>query len=106
MQDLLVEAKNVTVTDEELNKEIQYYIDELGYKDKKDVLDTMPEEENPFRITVYQSDDSIIKRYKDSESRIKLEIVQNRAGLAAALKAREKAEKVAVLERNDELGGI
>ena len=28
------------------------------------------------------------------------------AGLAAALKAREKAEKVAVLERNDELGGI
>ena len=45
VQDLLVEAKNVTVTDEELNKEIQYYIDELGYKDKKDVLDTMPEEE-------------------------------------------------------------
>lgn len=28
------------------------------------------------------------------------------AGLAAALKAREKVEKVAVLERNDELGGI
>ena len=28
------------------------------------------------------------------------------AGLAAALKAREKAEKVAVLERNEELGGI
>ena len=28
------------------------------------------------------------------------------AGLAAALKAREKAEKVAVIERNDELGGI
>ena len=28
------------------------------------------------------------------------------AGLAAALKAREKAEKVAELERNDELGGI
>ena len=28
------------------------------------------------------------------------------AGLAAALKAREKADKVAVLERNDELGGI
>ena len=28
------------------------------------------------------------------------------AGLAAALKAREKAEKVAVLERNDKLGGI
>ena len=28
------------------------------------------------------------------------------AGLAAALKAREKAEKVAILERNDELGGI
>ena len=28
-----------------MNKEIQYYIDELGYKDKKDVLDTMPEEE-------------------------------------------------------------
>lgn len=28
------------------------------------------------------------------------------AGLAAALKAREKAEKVAVLERNNELGGI
>ncbi len=28
------------------------------------------------------------------------------AGLAAALKAREKAEKVDVLERNDELGGI
>ena len=28
------------------------------------------------------------------------------AGLAAALKAREKAEKVAVLERNDELGGF
>lgn len=28
------------------------------------------------------------------------------AGLAAAIKAREKAEKVAVLERNDELGGI
>ena len=28
------------------------------------------------------------------------------AGLAAALKAREKAEKVAVRERNDELGGI
>ena len=27
------------------------------------------------------------------------------AGLAAALKAREKVEKVAVLERNDELGG-
>jgi len=45
VQDLLVEAKNVTVTDEELNKEIQYYIDELGYKDKKDVLDTMPEKE-------------------------------------------------------------
>jgi len=35
-----------------------------------------------------------------------LEIVQSRAGLAAALKAREKAEKVAVLGRNDELGGI
>ena len=28
------------------------------------------------------------------------------AGLAAALKARETVEKVAVLERNDELGGI
>ena len=28
------------------------------------------------------------------------------AGLAAELKAREKVEKVAVLERNDELGGI
>ncbi len=28
------------------------------------------------------------------------------AGLAAALKAREKAERVAILERNDELGGI
>ena len=28
------------------------------------------------------------------------------AGLAAALKAREKTEKVAILERNDELGGI
>ena len=28
------------------------------------------------------------------------------AGLAAALKAREKVEIVAVLERNDELGGI
>ena len=28
------------------------------------------------------------------------------AGLAAALKAREKTDKVAVLERNDELGGI
>ena len=28
------------------------------------------------------------------------------AGLAAALKAREKVEKVAVLQRNDELGGI
>ena len=36
----------------------------------------------------------------------KLEIVQSQTGLAAALKAREKAEKVAVLERNDELGGI
>lgn len=28
------------------------------------------------------------------------------AGLAAALKAREKVEKVAVLVRNDELGGF
>ena len=28
------------------------------------------------------------------------------AGLAAALKARESVKRVAVLERNDELGGI
>lgn len=45
VQDLLVEAKKVTVTDEEFDKEVQYYIDELGYKDKQDVLDTMSEEE-------------------------------------------------------------
>ena len=43
--ELCDENDNVINVDEELNKEIQYYIDELGYKDKKDVLDTMPEEE-------------------------------------------------------------
>lgn len=45
VQDLLVKAKNVQVTDEEFNKEVQYYIDELGYENKKDVLSTMSEEE-------------------------------------------------------------
>lgn len=44
VQDLLVKKEHIEITEKELNDEIQYYIDELGYKDKEDVLATQSEE--------------------------------------------------------------
>lgn len=45
VQDLLVEAENIEVTDEDVDEEIQYYIDQLGYESEEDVLETISEDE-------------------------------------------------------------
>lgn len=45
VQDLLLKENKVEVTDADIEKEIKYYIDELGYENKKAVLEAIPEEE-------------------------------------------------------------
>lgn len=35
VQDLLLKENSIEITDADVDEEIQYYIDELGYKDKK-----------------------------------------------------------------------
>ena len=37
VQDLLLKENSIEITDADVDEEIQYYIDELGYKDKKEV---------------------------------------------------------------------
>lgn len=45
VQDLILKENKVEVTDADIEKEIKYYIDELGYENKKAVLEAIPEEE-------------------------------------------------------------
>ena len=45
VQDLLLKENKVEVTDADIEKEIKYYIDELGYENKKAVLEAIPEKE-------------------------------------------------------------
>lgn len=45
VQELLLKENNIEVTDADMEKEIQYYIDELGYENKKEVLQAMSENE-------------------------------------------------------------
>ena len=45
VQDLLVEKENVEVTDKDVEEEIQTYIDDYGYESKKDVLETISEDD-------------------------------------------------------------
>lgn len=45
VQDLILKENKVEVTDADIEKEIRYYIDELGYENKKAVLEAIPEEE-------------------------------------------------------------
>lgn len=51
VQDLLVEEEQIKVTDEDVDKEIQSYIDELGYESKKEVLQSISEEEIRSELT-------------------------------------------------------
>lgn len=45
VQDLLLKEKKITVTDKDMEEEIQYYIDQLGYENKKEVLKAVSESE-------------------------------------------------------------
>lgn len=45
VQDLILKENKVEVTDADIEKEIKYYIDELGYENKKAVLEAIPEKE-------------------------------------------------------------
>ena len=45
VQDLLVEAEGLTVTDEEYQAEIQTYIDDYGYEDEEEIMEYYTEEE-------------------------------------------------------------
>ena len=45
VQDLLVEAEGLTVTDEEYQAEIQTYIDDYGYEDEEEIMEYYTEDE-------------------------------------------------------------
>ena len=45
VQELLVEAEGLTVTDEEYQAEIQTYIDDYGYEDEEEIMEYYTEEE-------------------------------------------------------------
>ena len=55
VQDLLLKENSIEITDADVDEEIQYYIDELGYKDKKEVLSAISEDEinSELQYTVF-----------------------------------------------------
>lgn len=61
VQDLLLEDKKITVTDEDMEKEIQYYIDQLGYENKKEVLASVSESEIRSELQYTKLMESLMK---------------------------------------------
>ncbi|MFQ7508481.1 FKBP-type peptidyl-prolyl cis-trans isomerase [Anaerobutyricum hallii] len=61
VQDLLLKENNIEITDADVDEEIQYYIDELGYKDKKEVLSAISEEEIHSELQYTKLMDALMK---------------------------------------------
>lgn len=61
VQDLLSEAISVEVTDEDVDAEIQTYIDEYGYEDKDDVLEAVSEDDLRAEISFTKLMDALMK---------------------------------------------
>lgn len=60
MQDLLLKENSIEITDADVDEEIQYYIDELGYKDKK-VLSAISEDEIHSELQYTKLMDALMK---------------------------------------------
>lgn len=61
VQDLLLKENNIEVTDADVDKEIQYYIDELGYENKKEVLAAMSETQIRSELQYNKLMDALMK---------------------------------------------
>mgnify|MGYP002263966384 CR=1 FL=1 len=61
VQDLLLKEKSIEITDADVDEEIQYYIDELGYKDKKEVLSAISEDEIHSELQYTKLMDALMK---------------------------------------------
>ena len=61
MQDLLLKENSIEITDADVDEEIQYYIDELGYKDKKEVLSAISEDEIHSELQSTKLMDALMK---------------------------------------------
>ena len=61
VQDLLLKENSIEITDADVDEEIQYYIDELGYKDKKEVLSAISEDEIHSELQYTKLMDALMK---------------------------------------------
>ena len=61
VQDLLLKENSIEITDADVDEEIQYYIDELGYKDKKEVLSAISEDETHSELQYTKLMDALMK---------------------------------------------
>ena len=61
VQDLLLKENSIDITDADVDEEIQYYIDELGYKDKKEVLSAISEDEIHSELQYTKLMDALMK---------------------------------------------
>ena len=60
VQDLLVKAENLSVTDQEYKDEIQIYIDDYGYEDEDEILEYYTEDEIRNELLMYKLLDKLM----------------------------------------------
>lgn len=69
VQNLLLKENSIEVTDDDVNTEIQYYIDELGYESKKEVLAAMSEDEIRSELEYTKLMDALMKNTTVQEAK-------------------------------------
>lgn len=67
VQDLLVEAEGLSVTDEEYEEEIQTYINDYGYEDEDEILEYYTEDEIRSEMLLYKLLDNLMSYTRVTE---------------------------------------